>query len=108
MAEALLGACDDLNTKVPEGIIDALRAQAMNRDIERNFANSDNLSRFWMDLKASKGLAQWVRLIGTRALPPRSHLVEKYPEHQNSPTFILRGRMLADTASRVIRKVTSG
>jgi hypothetical protein len=40
-----------------------------------------------------------------RGLPPRGHLVQKYPGQAGWPTALLQGRLLVETAGRALRRL---
>lgn len=107
VAEALRGAGQDLEITLPQDAIEQLQAGPLHPDLQTHFSNSDNLSEFWLDLRKTVGLRKKGHLIAARAMPPRTHLIEKYPGAKGWPTVLLQGRLLLGTAGRVLRRVIS-
>ncbi|MHA7820228.1 MAG: nucleotidyltransferase family protein [Erythrobacter sp.] len=107
VAEALRGASQDLGTSLPRASIEALERQVPNNDIVASIATNDSLGEFWIDLRTATSWRQRLRLIGNRGLPPRAHLLAKYPKSAGWPTALLQGRLLVETAGRVIRRAAS-
>lgn len=107
VAEALRGMQIDLGNRVPEASLAKFEERPLDPTIAAYFANPDSLSQFWIDVKKARSLRQKASLVITRAFPPRAHLVEKYPASAKWPTAFLQGRLLIETAGRVVRKVGS-
>lgn len=105
VAEALRGMSADLHNSIPESVLAKLDLAPMDDTLIRYFANPDSLAQFWIDLRRARSWEQKRRLLSTRALPPRDHLLEKYPDATKWPTALLQGRMLLETAGRALRKV---
>ena len=105
VAEALRGMSADLHNSIPESVLAKLDQAPMDDTLIRYFANPDSLAQFWIDLRRARSWEQKRRLLSTRALPPRDHLLEKYPGATKWPTVLLQGRMLLETAGRALRKV---
>ncbi len=107
VAEALCGAQHDLGTVLPEQFLAELEAHTIHPDITAYFTNLDGLSQFWLDLRKTPGARAKAHLIRSRALPPRQHLMEKYPGAQSWPTAILQGRLMVETAGRIMRRAVA-
>ena len=107
VAEALRGARQDLDIHLPEKVLAQLEKAPLNRDLQTYFSNPDSLSQFWLDLRKTKGMSKKAKLIATRGLAPRDHLVEKYPSAEGWPTALLQGRLLLATAGRMLRRIGS-
>lgn len=101
VAQALRGAVSDLSFALPEGVLERLEAHDIHPDLARYFTGTDTFSEFWLDLKTASGWRERARFILRRALPPRRHLMAKYPGMVRWPTALLRSRMLAETAGRL-------
>ena len=104
VAEALLGAQEDLGTVLPDDALARLRNTPLDAGIQTYFSNADSLSQFWLDLKKTRGIAKKARLVRGRVFAPRAHLVEKYPMAKNWPTIALQGRLMVETAGRLVRR----
>ncbi len=104
VAEALRGAQRDLGAVLPESHLAELEAYPIAPDILTYFTKLDGLSQFWLDLRKTRGVRAKAHLIRSRALPPRQHLMEKYPSAQNWPTAILQARLMIETAGRIMRR----
>jgi len=104
VAEALLGAHKDLCTSLPDDAIAQLQSAPLDGGIQTYFSNSDSLSQFWLDVKKTRGIGKKTQLILGRAFAPRGHLIEKYPSAKNWPTLALQGRLLIETAARLVRR----
>lgn len=107
VAEALRGASGDLATPLPEDVLGELEARPTDPDVAAYFATSDSIGEFWLDLRTANSWGQRVGMVRDRALPPRSHLVEKYPKQSGWPTALLQGRLMVETAGRVIKRAVS-
>lgn len=107
VAEALEGMQDDLCNESPQSILTALRAKPLDNDLSGYFAKPDSLNQFWIDLRKADSFEKKSKLLKTRALPPREHLLEKYPAAANWPTILLQARMLIETAGRAVRKAAT-
>ncbi|MFU7527418.1 nucleotidyltransferase family protein [Qipengyuania sp. ASV99] len=104
VAEALRGARDDLGTPIPAEVLAQLDRAPMRPDLKAYFSNPDSLAQFRIDLRSTQGLIGKLRLVAARAFPPRSHLIEKYPQARRWPTLLLQARLLVDTARRALRQ----
>ena len=107
VAEALEGMQHDLGNQISADSLTALKAIPLDDTLAEYFANSDSLTQFWIDLRKANSLKKKSNLIRTRALPPREHLLEKYPSATRWPTALLQGRLLIETAGRAVRKVAT-
>lgn len=107
VAEALEGMQDDLCNEAPQSILTALKAKPLDNDLSGYFAKPDSLNQFWIDLRKADSFEKKSKLLKTRALPPREHLLEKYPAAANWPTILLQARMLIETAGRAVRKAAT-
>ena len=107
VAEALRGAQSDLGTVLPSEAMTQLEETPLDPDLETYFAKLDGLHQFWIDLRRARSLRDRLWLIGNRAFPPRDHLLEKFPNASGWPTSLLRGRMLWNTAGRVLKRTWS-
>ena len=107
IAEALDGAAADLEVSLPERHLSALHSEALAPEIGSYFEAKDSLSEFWFDLRTAGSWRKRLAMINNRGLPPRSHLVEKYPNQSGWPTVLLQGRLLVETAGRIVRRVTT-
>lgn len=104
VAEALLGAQEDLGTPLPQDRLQQLREAPLSADLARYFSDADSLSQFMLDIRTSSGVGQKAKLFITRAFPPRAHLLRKYPAASGWPTALLQGRLLIETAGRMLKK----
>jgi len=104
VAEALLGAQEDLRTQLPQDRVQQLRDAPLSEDLTRYFSDADTLSQFMLDMRTSSGVGQKAKLLWTRAFPPRAHLLNKYPAASSWPTPILQGRLLIETVGRMLKK----
>ena len=107
VAQALRGVEDDLCTQFPKDELEQLENARLDRDVALYFSNLDGLSQFWLDLRKSQGLGAKLHLVRSRLLPPRGHLLEKYPAAQKWPTFALQGRMMIETTGRILRRTVN-
>ncbi|BDI59510.1 nucleotidyltransferase family protein [Qipengyuania nanhaisediminis] len=106
VAEALDGATRDLGTSVPPDVARRLACEPLDRDLAILFGSRDPVSQFLLDLRT----ADWgerLRLVRYRGLPPRKHLLTRYPQARNWPTALLQIRWLADSARRALRKAAA-
>lgn len=107
VAGALRGMQQDLRNDLPEDTLARLEGQPLDATLARYLARKDNLTQFWIDLRKARSFAEKRRLVAMRAFPPRGHLIEKYPSAAGWPTVLLQGRMLVETAGRIMRKAIS-
>lgn len=107
VAEALHGAQSDLGTPLPEGVLAALKAKPTHSDIAAFFATTDNLTEFWLNLRSARSWGDRFRMVRDRGFPPRGYLIEKYPNNSGWPTPLLQGRLLVETAGRILRRAVS-
>lgn len=107
VADALRGMAQDLAADLPEGLLERLDRIPLNSTLAAYFADPDSLGQFWIDLREARTLDEKRRLITMRALPPRDHLIAKYPAARGWPTFLLQGRLLLETAGRAVRRAFS-
>lgn len=107
VADALRGAAGDFGTPLPQEVLGRLGARPTDPDVAAYFATSDSLGEFWLDLRTARSWRQRVEMIRDRGLPPRAHLVEKYPRQSGWPTALLQGRLLVETAGRMIKRAVS-
>lgn len=107
VAEALRGASADLATPLPDRVLSALEAEPLAPDVASYFQDRDYLSESWFDLRTADSWRARLAIIRDRGFPPRSHLVEKYPHQSGWPTFLLQGRLLVETAGRIVRRVAT-
>ena len=107
IAEALRGAREDLHTDLDERVLTELDARPIDPNLAKFLSTSDSLTSFGIDLKAASSWRYRWRLIADRALPPREHLIEKYPGASGWPTILLRARMILGTAGRVAKRLVA-
>jgi len=107
VAEALRGAASDLGTQMPESHIVELESMELRAEIATFFATSDSLTEFWLNLRSASSWKERARMIRKRGLPPREYLLTKYPAQAGWPTLLLQGRLLLETAGRVLRKAVA-
>lgn len=105
VAEALRCAAKDLHLSMPDDILDRLAAMPLDPGITAYFEVNDNLREFWIDLRGARNWSDRITMLKERGLPPRSHLLEKYPDHASWPTALLQARSLAGTAGRLLRRI---
>ena len=99
---ALAGAQGDIGLALPEGVLAQLLPPG-GRSATLDFIRAnDVLSDAIADLRASNGMAARWRLLVKLALPPRAHLVERYPDAAHWPTLALQARRLIGAAARRI------
>ncbi|AWW72915.1 hypothetical protein CD351_00570 [Erythrobacter sp. KY5] len=104
VAEALIGVSRDLGTPLPRLVETRLKAAKLAPDLEAYFNDHDTLAQFRLDLSHTRGAGSKAKLLLSRAFPPRRHLMERYPEARGWPTIALQGRMLIETAARLVRQ----
>lgn len=107
VAEALRAAASDLGTNLPETRVAQLEKLELRAEIAAFFEATDNLTEFWLNLKSAPDWSERARMIRERGFPPREYLLSKYPAQSGWPTPLLQGRLLAETALRIVRKVIS-
>ena len=107
VAQALRGAESDLGTIVPEERVRQLEQMPLDPAIAAFFETTDKLSEFWLNLRSARGWGERVRMLRQRAFPSRDYLLDKYPQAGGWPTPFLQGRLMVETAGRVLRKVTA-
>ncbi|MEM7780743.1 MAG: nucleotidyltransferase family protein [Pseudomonadota bacterium] len=104
VAEALRGVSQDLRTSVSEDTLERLARVPLDPALEAYLKDWDSLTHFWADLRKAQGVTEKARLLTMRAFPPRHHLLVKYPAAKRWPTALLQGRLLLETAQRMIRR----
>ena len=107
VAEALRGSASDLGAQMPESYIVELESMELRAEIAAFFATDDSLTEFWLNLRSASSWTERARMIRKRGLPPREYLLTKYPAQAGWPTPFLQGRLLLETAGRVLRKAVS-
>lgn len=99
--QALAGAQADVGLPLPEGLLDRLVREGDRSAALAYIREDDAISDGLADLRASKGIAERLRLLKELALPPRGALIAKYPDAARWPTFALRGRRIASAVFRL-------
>lgn len=107
VAEALRGAEQDLQTVLPEAVMTTLEGHSLHPDVAQCLAVSNGFDEFWHDLKTANSWQNRWQMVRTRGLPPRSHLIDKYPDKAAWPTALLQARLLLETAGRALRRVVA-
>lgn len=107
VADALRGAAGDLGTPLPDAVLTELDEQVLDPDLATYFKTTDNLGEFWLDLRTASSWRERIGMVRERGFPPRAHLVEKYPDQSGWPTALLQGRLLVETAGRLISRVAT-
>ena len=107
VAEVLRDAAADLAFDLPDARMARLENATLDPDVITYFHELDGLSQFLLDLRKSSSISAKAHLLGSRMFPPRDHLIEKYPAAQKWPTLALQGRMIAETAGRILRKAVT-
>jgi hypothetical protein len=90
--QALAGAQADVGLAVPPAVLERLQRAATISAAHAYIAKPGVVRDFWRDIKAAKSLAVRLRLIGSLAFAPRTHLIEKYPDCAHWPTALLQLR----------------
>jgi hypothetical protein len=90
--QALAGAQADIGLAVPPAVLERLQQAATRSAVHAYIAKPGVVRDFWRDLKAARSLAVRLRLIGSLAFAPRTHLIEKYPGCAHWPTALVQLR----------------
>lgn len=101
--QALAGAQQDISLAVPAEIMERLARAASGSRTGAYIANPGVVRDFWRDLVAARGLMVRLKLIGSLAFAPRSHLIGKYPDCARWPTVLLQLRRYSE-AFRLSRR----
>lgn len=104
IAEALRGARHDIGTPLPEALIVELETVPLSAAVSRCLAAGDGMSEFWHDFKTASSWRDRCLMLAARSLPPREHLLAKYPDRSDWPTVLLRGQMMVETAARLLKR----
>lgn len=107
VASTLRWASEDLGTSGWDDLIERLDAGVLDADISRYLATKDDLEEFLLDLRTANTWKFKLSLIKRRGLPPRTHLIEKFPAAKGWPTILLQGRFLFAIARRLLKRVVS-
>jgi hypothetical protein len=92
MLQALAGAQADIGLAVPPAVLERLQRAATRSAVHAYIAKPGVVRDFLRDLKAARSLAVRLRLIGSLAFAPRTHLIGKYPDCAHWPTALLQLR----------------
>jgi hypothetical protein len=90
--QALAGAQADIGLAVPPAVLERLQRAATRSAVHAYIAKPGVVRDFLRDLKAARSLAVRLRLIGSLAFAPRTHLIGKYPDCAHWPTALLQLR----------------
>lgn len=97
---ALLGARDELGTRIPADVLARLSRAAIGSPTHNYIRRPGVIADFARDFLVAESLAVRWHLIHGLTVAPRSHLVGKYPHLSGWPTFLLQLRRYGDRLMR--------
>lgn len=104
---ALAGAQKDLGVQIPERVMKSLEQCPENSPSHSYIIKPETVLTKLSDINVADSMAQRRTILRMAILPPRDHLVLKYPGLAHWPTFALQMRRYVDSLARLFRQLSA-